>query len=87
MVDLADTDGTLIVEAVSQALTARSVAYATLAVFCCFWMRLGGDAFRGLNPTDVSAWDRAPGGHLHTLYNLHTVIYKTGSFLEKDHNI
>ena len=87
MVDFADTGGILIAEAVSQALTARSVASAALVVLCCFWMRLGGDTSRGLNPTDVSAWDGAPGGTPTHTFTIYIRLYKTGSFWEEDHNI
>ena len=39
-----------------------------------FLMRPGGDTWsRGLNSTDVSAWDGTPGDTLHALYNLHMV--------------
>ena len=68
-----DIGGMLIAEALSQALTARSERYAALVVLNCFWVRPGGDTSRGLNPTDVSAWDGALGGTPYTHFNLHTV--------------
>ena len=90
MVDLAGSPnigGILIAEALSQALTARSERYAALVCLYCFWVRPGGDTSRGLNPTDVSAWDGTPGGHPYTHFTIYIRLYKTGSFWEEDHNI
>ena len=55
--------------------------------FTAFWVRLGGDTSRGLNPTDVSAWDGAPGGTPTHTFTIYIRLYKTGSFWEEDHNI
>ena len=82
-----DIGGILIAEANSQAVTARSVcATPHWFVLCCFWMQLGGDTSRGLNPTDVSAWDGAPGGTPTHTFTIYIRLYKTGSFWEEDHN-
>ena len=75
--------GILIAEALSQALTARSERYAALVVLYCFWVRPGGDTSRGLNPTDVSAWDGTPGGTPYTQFTIYIRLYKTGSFWEE----
>ena len=78
--------GIRIAEADSQALTARSAVHAALVCsLLLFWVRLGGDTSRGLNPTDVSAWDGAPGGTHNTHFTIYIRLYKTGSFWEEDH--
>lgn len=55
--------------------------------FTAFWVRLGGDTSRGLNPTDVSAWDGAPGGTHNTHFTIYIRLHKTGSFWEEDRKL
>ena len=75
MVDLADTGGILIAEAISQAVTTRSAAYAALV---CSLLLLDATWWRdvqGTKPNGCERMGRNPGGDtLHTVYNLHTVI-------------
>ena len=70
-----DIGGIRIAEAVSQALTARSVAYAALV---CSLLLLDATRWRhvqGTKPNGRERMGRSPGGDTqHTLYNLHTVI-------------
>jgi len=53
--------------------------------FTAFWVRLGGDTSRGLNPTDVSTWDGALEGTHNTHFTNYIRLYKTGSFWKEDH--
>ena len=54
--------------------------------FTAFWVRLGGDTSRGLNPTDVSTWDGALEGTHNTHFTNYIRLYETGSFGGEDHN-
>ncbi len=73
--DPPDLGGILIAEAVSQALTARSVAFAALVVLNCFWGATWWRHVQGTNPNGRERMGRNPGGDTrHTLFNLHTVI-------------
>ena len=64
-------------------LDCQERAYAALVCLYCFWVRPGGDTSRGLNPTDVSAWDGTPGGTPYTQFTIYIRLYKTGSFWEE----
>ena len=72
MVVLAGTGGILIAEAVSQAVTARSVAYAALVDLYCFWGATRWRHVQGTKPNGRERMGRNPGGgtptHTFTIY-------------------